>query len=124
MQRNFVPPEPPAPAPMPESLDPNAIPLDTPVEAAGWPFMTELFEALGLQMAGVVDARLGFDGTVVTLSITKVLTRRQGATAMALLQRRKYRVYLDARSVRNCRIPGGAPDQDFDPSPEHRPFPL
>lgn len=76
---------------------PNDIPPDTPVQAVGPEFLRDLFGLLGLQMKGLLDASMDFDGGMVTLNATYVVTRQQAEDALAVLRQRNYRVYLERK---------------------------
>ncbi len=85
---------------------------------------TEVLAALGLhELKGVVDFGIRWNGVCCELTVTRLITRQQGAALTTLLKRAKYLISDPVDLGERHSSPAAEiPDSDFRPTPTfHRP---
>lgn len=100
----------------PENLDRMALQMRDQVnreeELEGFAFVNEVLSALGLQdTKRITNLQLEFEGRLVMLKVTRLVTREQGAAVTALLKQRKWWMLGEPQDVAEQPIDGEVPAQ-------------
>ena len=83
----------------------------------GYAFVDAVLSALGLGgTKRITNLQLEFDGQLLSVKVTRLVTREQGAAVTALLKQRRWWMLGEPQDVGELPIDGAAPDQALRPT--------